>query len=86
MLVLMMLTVSTRSLGQNNCFGPNQMKKMNEFRTECENCQLDLEDTRMALDECVAVPIQRDQMTAFATGIGGMVFGLIIGSIISNNK
>jgi len=41
-----------------------------------------LEDTRLALDECSIRPVQQDYSTAIFTGIGGVMFGFLVGSLI----
>lgn len=80
MLVLLTLTASTRSLAQETetCYSPIQVSRINDFRKDCEKCQLDLEETTFALNAC-AVRVNAGtafwQTPEFLLVTGLLIFG-----------
>lgn len=82
-----MLMGSIKSQAQNKvCYSPNQVKALNSFRTDCEKCAVDLVDTRIALDECSINGTSPNYLFPIATGVGGILLGIIIGGIIGANS
>lgn len=83
-LTLVMLTASIKSQGQEieTCYSLKQVKRINEYRKDCETCKLDLADTRLALDECTVAPSKENFETSMITGFAGIVTGFLIGLIV----
>ena len=81
-LALMTSLGSVKSQAQETetCYTAPQIHRINEFRKDCEKCQLDLADTRHELDQCVLSPIHDDHSLAVITALGGIVVGAVIAS------
>lgn len=87
MTVLVLLTVSTKSLAQSKtCYSPKQVKAINNVRIDYEKCQADLIDTHLTLDEIAINSPPTDYMTPIFAGVGGILVGVIVGGIIGANS
>lgn len=79
-LAMLMGSQKSQALETETCYTAPQIHRINEFRKDCEKCQLDLADTRHELDQCVLSPIHDDHSLAVITALGGIVVGAAIAS------
>lgn len=59
----------------NRCYDGEELRGLAEFKKNCDKCGMDLVDTRLSLDECVAKGGGVDTGLHFAMGI---TTGLIV--------
>lgn len=78
--MVMSSIVSAKDLPK--CYKPEEIKKMADYTKACDKCQLDLSDTKLALDVIKNRESEYMPTTYFAGGaIGGAVVVFLICSI-----
>lgn len=82
-MLLMLISQTPRysiaSIQNDTCYSVDKIHQLAEFKKSCDKCQLDLKDTREALNSCVQ---PSNAMFAAEHVLGGFVGGAVVVFIV----